>query len=249
MSHERREGLVSSAYPEVEFGGFSRVDGLVAFYGRVQALLQPEFTALDVGCGRGSQADDRSPFRKHLRTFRGRCRHVIGIDLDPIAGDNPFLDEFRRMETPQKWPIDDSSIDLLLSDCVLEHVSDPAAFFAEAGRVVKPGGFICLRTPNALSYVALVARIMPNRLHRRILRTAQPTRQEDDVFPTLYRCNRKGLLRRFLRDSGFDAVVYRHEGQPAYLTFSPALYRAMAVMTRHIPDFFKTTLVAFGRRK
>src|SRR5688572_23962009 len=67
MSHERREQLVASAYPEVRFGGFTRVDGLIAFYSRVQALVQPDSIALDVGCGRGSQADDPSPYRQQLR--------------------------------------------------------------------------------------------------------------------------------------------------------------------------------------
>ncbi len=41
-------------YPESRFGGFSDLDGTVAFYGRIQALLAAGMTVLDVGCGRGA---------------------------------------------------------------------------------------------------------------------------------------------------------------------------------------------------
>lgn len=61
--------LLHRHYPEARFGGFSDVDGTVAFYSRVQALMTPENVVLDVGCGRGSGLqDDAVPWRRELRS-------------------------------------------------------------------------------------------------------------------------------------------------------------------------------------
>lgn len=248
MASPQKQSVAMTCFPEIAFGGFSRADGLIAFYSRVHALLEPGFTALDIGCGRGTQRDDPSPYRAGLRTLRGKCKQVIGIDVDPAAEGNDFIDEFRLIEDTSHWPVEDRSIDLALGDCVLEHIEDPASFFSEAARVIRPGGYLCLRTPNALGYVALTARIVPNALHRRVLRAVQPGRIAEDVFPTRYRCNRKGILRRMLAIHGFEPVVYRHEGQPGYLGFSRLAYRLGVVAGRFMPDVFKTTLLAFGRR-
>ncbi len=48
-------------YPESRYGGFTDIDGTVAFFARVNALLRPSFTVLDFGCGRGSHIDDPAP--------------------------------------------------------------------------------------------------------------------------------------------------------------------------------------------
>jgi len=83
-------------YPEVKFGGFSDVDGTIAFFNRVNALLQPSFTVLDVGCGRGARSEDPVLFRKGLCNLKGKVSKVIGIDVDPNAQNNPFLTSFAQ---------------------------------------------------------------------------------------------------------------------------------------------------------
>ena len=118
-------------------------------YQRVNALLKPSSVVLDVGCGRGKDVQDPVESRAKLRTLRGKCASVIGIDSDVAAAANPAVDEFRHISGKQ-WPVDREAIDLCLVDSVLEHVSDPDAFFAECRRVVKPGGYLCIRTPNSL---------------------------------------------------------------------------------------------------
>lgn len=59
-------------YPESRFGGFSDLDGTVAFYGRIQALLDAGMTVLDVGCGRGAGLmEDPVAYRRRLHDLRG----------------------------------------------------------------------------------------------------------------------------------------------------------------------------------
>ena len=45
------------------------------------------------------------------------------------------------------WPIDSSSVDVVLSTETLEHVAEPRAFLLEAWRCLKPGGRIVLTVP------------------------------------------------------------------------------------------------------
>jgi SAM-dependent methyltransferase len=133
-------------------------------------------------------------------------------------------------------------------DYVLEHVEDPHRFFSELARVVKDGGHACFRTPNRWSYVAIVARLVPNRLHTRVTSWAQRKRKAQDVFPTAYRCNSRRALRRLLRSYGFVGVVFSMEGEPSYLEFSGLLYRAAALVQPFLPGFLRSTLHAFARR-
>jgi SAM-dependent methyltransferase len=241
----------SRFYPESRFGGFTARDGTVAFYSRVGSLLNPDSRVLDVGCGRGSAAADPLPFRRQLRNVRGRAACVIGIDVSPAGQANPFLDDFRLIPPSGRWPLAASSVDLAIADWVLEHVPDPALFFAEAIRVLTPGGVLCMRTTNALGYVGILGRLVPNRLHASVAARTQGApgeRRADDFFPTLYRCNTRRSLRRSLAAAGFDAIVYAHDSEPRYCEFSALAYAAAVLVHRLSPPSFKTTLFAFGRR-
>ena len=140
---------------------------------------------LDLGCGRASFGEELCGFKKNLRILRGKAARIIGLDVDRNAVGNPFLDEFRLIETGKKWPVDDASIDLIVCDNVLEHIADPGAFFGEIARVLKNRGILCLRTPNSWNYIALAARFIPNRHHAKVVAFAQDDRKEEDVFPTI----------------------------------------------------------------
>jgi SAM-dependent methyltransferase len=236
-------------YPETRFGGFSDVDGTVAFYGRVQALAGPGMTVLDIGCGRGAHREDPVGWRRELRQFRGKSACVIGLDPDPVANGNPYVDVFRRLLPGRPWPVDEGSVDLAFADCVLEHLEHPAEFFAEVRRVLKPGGVFAARTTNRWSYVALAARLIPNRHHARVLGKVQSGRKAEDVFPTLYRANTIPELRRQLRQAGLTGVVYGHESEPRYASFSRAAYGLAVLHQKFAPGRVKPSLFVFARRE
>jgi SAM-dependent methyltransferase len=244
----RARTLRERFHPENAFGGFTELDGALRFYARVRELLPPDGVALDIGCGRGTQDEDPVGVRRELRILRGHCRQVIGIDVDPAAAGNRFVDEFRIVEDGRPWPVADASVDLALADFVVEHVPDPDAFFAQAARVIKPGGSMCVRTINAHSYLGVASRVVPSSLHVRALSRAQPGRPAEDVFPTLYRCNTRRLLTRALERNGFEAAVYTSEDEPAYLTFSPLAYRLGLLHRRLAPRAFLVGLIGWGRR-
>jgi SAM-dependent methyltransferase len=215
----------------------------------VRELLPADGVALDIGCGRGTQGEDPVRVRRDLRILRGHCHEVIGIDVDDAAADNPYVDAFRPIREDGSWPVEDASVDLAVADFVVEHVDDPDAFFGEAARVLRPGGHLCIRTVNARSYLGLASRLVPNALHTSVLRRTHGSRPDQDVFPTLYRCNTVRALSGQLDRHGFDAAVYATESEPSYLAFSRPTYRLGLLHTRLVPRGLRVGLHAFARRR
>jgi SAM-dependent methyltransferase len=244
-----RVSLIEHFYPESRFGGFSDVDGTVLFYSRVQASLRSDMTVLDVGCGRGAGlVDDPVTFRRQLRNLRGKCRSVIGIDVDQSAAGNPGIDEFCLLTDGGAWPVASESIDLVVSDFVLEHIENPALYFSEVVRVLRPGGMFCARTSNRIGYVGLLATLIPKRKHARILQAVQRDRKQADIFPAHYHVNTVWKIRRALNRAGLKGIAYGYEAEPSYLQFSAPLFLFGKYLHAVMPPFLCTSLFVFARK-
>ena len=48
----------------------------------------------------------------------------LELDANPAGLDNPFLDEFHRLEGT-RWPLEDCTADICICDNVLEHLPQP----------------------------------------------------------------------------------------------------------------------------
>lgn len=198
-------------YPEAEFGGITRFDGPLLYYSRVNALIDCDSIVLDYGCGRGAHLSKNVRFYKELCSFRSKAKKVIGVDVEASGGVNPTLDEFRPLENGS-IPLDSSSVDLCHSDWVVEHLEDVHEVFEEICRVLKPGGYFCFRTPNRFHYSSFGAAIVPFSWHHRIRRFLKHFHEQEDVFPTYYRCNTRWAAIRRLREHGFKPLVQYHRG-------------------------------------
>jgi SAM-dependent methyltransferase len=234
-------------YPESRFGGFTDIDGTIIFYTRVNSLLEPHYVVVDFGCGRGAHRDDPVVIRRELKILKGKVQKVIGLDIDPVAEENPYIDEFYLLKG-DVWPLQDDSVDLCISDAVLEHLERPESFFAECARVLRRGGYLCIRTSNAWNWVSICGRIIPNKWHAKILAKIQLQRKEADVFPTVYRCNTVLKIRKMLDKYGFEHVVYGYEAEPSYLGFSKIAYWFGTLHQRFAPGFLRPAIFAFARK-
>lgn len=156
------ESPLVKVYPEMQAGGFTRRDGTVQFYSRVNALIRPDFTVLDLGAGRGAWQDSPVDIHRSLCSLRGKVSRIIGADVDPVVLANSGLDEAVVIAANDVLPFDDSAFDLVLSDHTLEHIDEPRAFAAEIRRVVRPGGWFCARTPYRWGSTGIATNLIPN---------------------------------------------------------------------------------------
>ncbi len=223
------------------------LDSAHVFMVSAQALAVRARVVAEVGCGRGALVDLDQPGGP-WQDPRGTDRTVIGIDIEDTGRQNPVIDEFRLIGDDGRWPLDDASVDLAVSDFVLEHVTDPGAFVRELARVLRPGGAFVARTVSRTSVLAAVARLVPNDLHAQAIERLQPGREERDVFHTAYKMNtRRDLARLFGRD--FDWALAHRTGLEQYCKPWPRLRRAVAQAERHLPASMWMALVVFARRK
>jgi arsenite methyltransferase len=105
------------------------------------AALEAGETVLDLGSGAGFDA-----FLAARAT--GPSGRVIGVDMtdEMLAKAQANAEqagianvEFRKGYI-EKLPVEDASIDVVLSNCVINLISDKAAVYREVARVLRPGG-------------------------------------------------------------------------------------------------------------
>lgn len=240
-----------SVFPEAAAGGFTRLDGFVQFYTRVNALLRPDMTVMDYGAGRGWVFTGLRPddHRLALRRLRGKVRRVIGVDVDPVVATNPDLDAWHVLGPDEAIPLPDASVDLVVSDYTFEHVEDPARVAAELTRVLRPGGWLCARTPNRWGLVALASRLVPNRLHAAVLARVFPERKAEDVFATRYRLNDLAAVRRHFPPERFLHASFVHSAEPYYLPRRRIVWRAAMLAEALLPAAFGANLFIFLQKR
>lgn len=105
------------------------------------AAIEPGMTVLDLGSGAGFDA-----FLAWRRV--GPSGRVIGVDMTDEMLDRARKNaaelgatnvEFRKGKI-EALPVEDASVDLVISNCVINLSTDKPAVFREIQRVLKPGG-------------------------------------------------------------------------------------------------------------
>jgi SAM-dependent methyltransferase len=110
-----------------------------------KAELKPGETVLDLGSGAG--------FDAFLAAHQvGQSGKVIGVDMTQEMIEKARVNaeklnisnvEFRLGEI-EKLPVSDSSVDVAISNCVINLSPDKSAVFKEIHRTLKPGGRIII---------------------------------------------------------------------------------------------------------
>ena len=100
---------------------------------------------LEVGCGPGAL----------MRLLRKKgYKHIQGIDISPVAAKLSG----GIVASATKIPFPKQSFDTVIGLSIIEHLSlrEADVFLQEAFRVLKPGGFVFLLTPNGASLLKLL---------------------------------------------------------------------------------------------
>ena len=113
-----------------------------------------EARVLDVGCGDG----------QHTLLFQKKvgCKKTIGIDglAGRVKAANRRGIEAIVCDLEKKWPLKSGSFDVVISNQVIEHLSDIDHFIEEIYRVLKPGGYCVISTENLSSWHNIFALIL-----------------------------------------------------------------------------------------
>ena len=96
---------------------------------------------LELGCGTG----------KNSEWLAAQARSLVALDFSPgmldVARRRVRSERVRFVEhdITRPWPVEPSSIDVVIGNLVLEHVRELGPIYAEAARVLRPGGelFLC----------------------------------------------------------------------------------------------------------
>jgi len=101
---------------------------------------------VDVGCGGGAL----------WRAMSGRFDHYCGLDAIRYEALPPDA-EFRQIDLDAPaWPVADGEADVVTAVETIEHLENPWAFVRSLVRIVKPGGWVVVTTPNQLNLLSLL---------------------------------------------------------------------------------------------
>jgi 2-polyprenyl-3-methyl-5-hydroxy-6-metoxy-1,4-benzoquinol methylase len=149
----------------------------------------------DVGCGTGDL----------WRALGGTFDSCVGVDAlryDGLPGDVDFhaadLDAARL-------PLPDASVDTAAAVEVIEHLENPRALVRELARIVRPGGWVVVTTPNQLSALSLLTLILKGRF----------SAFQDAAYPAHRTALLEIDLRRIMTECGLHdvAVAYTQLGR------------------------------------
>jgi SAM-dependent methyltransferase len=176
------------------------------------ARREEAYDLLEVGCGTGNYLEALSG--------AGGLR-VTGIDPSSamLAQLHERLpDATATLGRAEELPIPAASLDLVYSVDVIHHVGDRDAYFAEAARVLRPGGWICTVTDSAEDIAARVP------LSSHFPETVSYELRRYPSVPT---------LRTEMKQAGFTALREEHVDLRYPLTDSTA-YRNKAYSSLHL---------------
>ena len=172
---------------------------------------------LDVGCGHGLYSLD----------LARRGADLVGCDLarESLAAARQTAQGLALADRTlylaadgAALPLPDRRFDLVVCNCVLEHIADDQAALAAMARVLRPGGLLCLTVDSAEHGLALRwLERLPARLKGWLLRpqvaaattvAAGLDARLDELYAVRRRYTRAGLSRR-LADLGLTVLEAR----------------------------------------
>ena len=193
----------------------------------VKNCFRPGFRWLDAGGGAAIFHD----LYDGERDLVAQARTVVAADYDLPSLKRHVSVSTRISCDLARLPLKSSSFDMVTCSMVVEHLRDPANTFHELSRVLDRGGRLIVHTVNLWGYptiLGICSRLVPFGLRRRMI-SRITAREEDDIFPTLFRCNTRGRLTKIFSDAGLSVE---------FVEYLPAgrLFRAIPIL-RTLEEF------------
>jgi 2-polyprenyl-3-methyl-5-hydroxy-6-metoxy-1,4-benzoquinol methylase len=108
---------------------------------------------IDVGCGQGNL----------WPLLKARFARCIGVDAVRYPGLSPEIEWCEARLDSERIPLADNTADLVICSETIEHLENPRALMRELTRLIKPGAWLLVTTPNQLSLLSLMTLVVKNR--------------------------------------------------------------------------------------
>jgi SAM-dependent methyltransferase len=160
---------------------------------------------IDVGAGKDC------PFLPYV--CDPRMQLIIGLDYseDQLCRNRDLNQKIVANAAAHGFPLRDRSADLVVSRSVVEHILDNKAFFENCARVLRPGGAMIHVFPGRFAPFALLNRLLPNWLARRVsgyLLSPEWVEEGNYGFPVFYDRCYFSAVQNLLDQNGFKNAKY-----------------------------------------
>lgn len=211
---------------------------LYSFYNRLKRLIVPNLlysqaiyenelcmyaenieSWLDLGCGHQLLPAWRSQAELELV---GKIPILVGLDYDwESLKKHRSIDVLVRGDI-SRLPFRNDNFDLVTSNMVFEHLTDPLGQLKEILRVLKPGGVLMFHTPNALGYGTFLARMIPDFVKDKLVYLLDG-REANDVFKAYYKINSLTQIEKEVGKTNFSIRRVRSVVSDAIFSVIPPL--------------------------
>jgi 2-polyprenyl-3-methyl-5-hydroxy-6-metoxy-1,4-benzoquinol methylase len=181
---------------------------------------------VDVGCGTGQL----------WPCLRMRFARYIGVDAVryeafPVEAEFHYVDLNSGVA-----PLPDECADVVASVETIEHLENPRLFMRELARMVKPGGWVIVTTPNQLSLLSLLTLIFKQRF----------SAFQDVHYPAHLTALLEVDLKRIAAECGLSqvSIAYSRRGR---LVLTPWHYPRF--LARLFPRALSDNLLLIGRKQ
>jgi ubiquinone/menaquinone biosynthesis C-methylase UbiE len=214
MSHMNVREVASKFYWKAEhFIAPELRSSQYGYYDALRRSVAAHSRWLDLGCGHQVFAEWMTTEQQELID---KASSLVGIDQDwqGLAAHSGIRKKVFGNVTC--LPFRAGSFDVVSANMVVEHLESPGDVLTELRRVLAPGGLFVFHTPNYYHWGTLSAASMPDGPKKLLIRLLEG-RAEADVFPTHYRMNTSGDVRRLAAKCGFDVLDIRFVSSSASL--------------------------------
>jgi SAM-dependent methyltransferase len=166
------------------------------FEGWIKESLKADDVWMDAGCGSNILTVELSEY----------SANGFGIDYT-IHPELLNREKFIQGDL-EKQPVKNGSIDLIISNMVVEHLDNPGKVLKEYHRILKPAGSFIFRTTNKYYPTQFFGHLFSKNVKDKIINRIFGV-EAHDIFPTVYKINSLSDIRKQLGQNKFN--VHRLE--------------------------------------
>lgn len=139
---------LNKTYPNFKTGGYF-------FRKYLKNYINNDSIVLDAGCGNNGI----------IAEFKSIPKLIIGIDVDKkLLAENQIVNK-KITANLENIPLDSNSVDIVISEFVIEHLYNPDIVIKEISRILKPEGVFIFITPNIINPIITLSKILPQTFH------------------------------------------------------------------------------------